>query len=88
MGRACHDCFNTRPKMFKCGLCRTAHYCSKECQMSHWLLHKVICDRGGESRSQASSQRHDETIQLAISSPPHATHVSVHTLASDAGCGI
>ena len=60
MGRSCHKCFKTNPKMQKCGICLLAHYCSKECQKTHWPLHKVICRRDGESHGAASSQPCDD----------------------------
>ena len=28
---------------FRCGACRTARYCSRECQVKHWKVHKNIC---------------------------------------------
>jgi ankyrin repeat protein len=73
MGRACHNCFKTNAVMFKCGLCKTARYCSKECQMPHWRLHKALCDRGGELRGHASSQQ-CESACSADSSLPHSQH--------------
>jgi len=26
-----------------CGKCLIAAYCSKECQLAHWIIHKVEC---------------------------------------------
>jgi hypothetical protein len=30
--------------------CRTAHYCSRACQMLHWPAHKKICKSIGASQ--------------------------------------
>jgi hypothetical protein len=34
-------------KMSKCGRCKRAAYCSKECQRDHWKIHKLDCDEEG-----------------------------------------
>jgi ankyrin repeat protein len=31
----------------KCGRCKTARYCSKACQGTHWPVHKNSCGKGG-----------------------------------------
>lgn len=31
-------------RLMKCGRCREAHYCSKECQTKHWNIHRKMCD--------------------------------------------
>ena len=33
----------------KCGQCRVAHYCSKQCQIAHWPAHKTDCKTISES---------------------------------------
>jgi hypothetical protein len=43
MGRSCYFCFKTNASMQKCARCVKAHYCSKECQLTHWPLHKKEC---------------------------------------------
>lgn len=30
--------------MKRCGACRTVRYCSRECQRTHWPIHKPTCD--------------------------------------------
>eukprot|EP00977_Amphora_coffeiformis_P009752 scaffold2246_cov162-Amphora_coffeaeformis.AAC.11 len=30
-------------KLFRCARCRNGFYCSKECQVAHWKVHKVSC---------------------------------------------
>ena len=33
----------SQPATLRCGACKISHYCSKECQKSHWKTHKAIC---------------------------------------------
>lgn len=40
--RKCLFCDNPDPQ-YKCARCKTAYYCSKECQKADWKLHKRIC---------------------------------------------
>lgn len=43
-GYLCFRCFNPAEKIFKCGGCRRAGYCSKECQKLDWsIVHKKYC---------------------------------------------
>jgi hypothetical protein len=72
MGRACHNCFNTKANMLKCSLCLTAHYCTKECQKTNWPLHKAACGGAASVQNPASRQRSsDESISSAGSILPH-----------------
>jgi len=50
--RACAACGRTEPpdateesKLHACGNCRVTLYCNKDCQKSHWKLHKKNCRR-------------------------------------------
>ena len=29
----------------KCSSCKTAYYCSRDCQMAHWKTHKEFCKK-------------------------------------------
>jgi hypothetical protein len=35
----------TRKSMLKCTRCRQVNYCSRECQVAHWPVHKTFCDK-------------------------------------------
>ncbi|KAJ6585163.1 hypothetical protein B0H19DRAFT_1108589 [Mycena capillaripes] len=41
---SCSD-FNVvnRDSLLKCGKCKTATYCNKDCQRAHWPVHKQFC---------------------------------------------
>ena len=41
------------PGMSKCSKCRVATYCSRQCQLSHWSLHKAACKDLANARSDA-----------------------------------
>ena len=45
----CSKCNNFGLSMKKCGRCEGAHYCSAECQSTHWPLHKKTCMKTGDS---------------------------------------
>jgi hypothetical protein len=34
-------------RLLYCGKCMTAKYCSRECQLEHWKVHKKSCRRHG-----------------------------------------
>ncbi|PNW71186.1 hypothetical protein CHLRE_16g694202v5 [Chlamydomonas reinhardtii] len=43
-GRICHACHMPSTRMMRCGSCREARYCSRDCQRKHWSAeHKASC---------------------------------------------
>jgi hypothetical protein len=40
--KLCFSCKNKTTK--KCVKCEAAYYCTKECQVKDWSIHKLICD--------------------------------------------
>jgi len=40
----CLSCLKQVDRSKRCGKCKTALYCSKECQAAHWSVHKNICE--------------------------------------------
>ena len=42
-GRICDGCGKAAEGLRACARCRTAHYCSRECQAAHWPQHKREC---------------------------------------------
>jgi hypothetical protein len=79
-GRSCYSCFKTQPgKLQKCGLCRAAQYCSKECQLSDWPRHKTTCDRGGALHRPASTQQCQDEL-MVCSAESSALHVQQHDI--------
>ena len=34
---------NQTKKLFRCSRCRNSLYCSRECQVAHWKIHKEFC---------------------------------------------
>jgi hypothetical protein len=39
----------------RCGRCKLAHYCSRECQKADWKNHKTLCGSTGDSPSPPST---------------------------------
>ena len=55
----CANCTKVQPtdiKFLVCGKCKNIHYCSKECQVYNWKLHKVVCAIKTEARTQINQQ--------------------------------
>ena len=41
--KTCLKCLKTIEGILTCSRCRTAKYCSKQCQEKHWKVHKLQC---------------------------------------------
>ena len=41
----CSTCKKTCQNLKRCARCHSVYYCSKECQRSHWLQHKLVCNK-------------------------------------------
>jgi len=53
---------NTRTKpLMLCSKCKTARYCSRECQGGHWKAHKKECARLAELKISGAGVQDDET---------------------------
>ena len=63
----CAFCFRHDPKLLSCKGCKTAWYCGKECQRSHWSSHKNVC----------KATRQINTIEIRIPmNDPEKNHAS------------
>jgi len=63
----CNFCATTMEmkNLKRCGNCKIAFYCSKECQKSHWkIAHKAICMIQTAQPGQALIEHPDEKAQL------------------------
>jgi len=46
VGSYCAYCYRTGKKLMGCGRCKTAFYCSKDCQLMHRKIgHKLVCKK-------------------------------------------
>ena len=41
--KQCACCEKFEDKMKRCARCRNVRYCSKDCQVKHWTMHKSLC---------------------------------------------
>jgi hypothetical protein len=41
----CKECFIASSKMKSCSRCHSVVYCSRECQVKNWSIHKLICGK-------------------------------------------
>jgi len=67
------------PTLQRCSCCKSAHYCSRECQKSAWLVHKLECGAAWsaeESDQQASRFTYD--IPFAMFPEPGGPHGSLN----------
>jgi hypothetical protein len=56
----CNQCSAQNPR-FHCGKCNSVQYCSKECQIKNWSIHKTSCKKSEPVKaSPASSSTVDD----------------------------
>lgn len=58
----------SKPGSSKCGGCKNATYCSRECQKTHWAAHKTIC----KEISQSNTPKSNCYILRAVPQTPNA----------------
>ena len=70
-GRACARCGG--PAASACGRCKSAYYCSRNCQKLDWSRHKVACEVS--RKSQKAGRTADARIvpEAAMPAPEAAT---------------
>jgi len=64
-------------KLLVCQRCRTAYYCSKECQRAAWKEHKQVCVQHIEFPAFSKDGRHSQDVRS-----------SAHSESSDADIGV
>jgi hypothetical protein len=60
----CQKCAKFAYDMDRCGSCKLASYCSRECQESHWKLHKEQCRQTQETYKKAG--KHDRKREFRL----------------------
>ena len=56
--RTCLCCLKEVEGSSRCSQCRTALYCSRECQLKHWPVHKNSCQDSN------NAQHNDEKLEM------------------------
>ena len=46
--KCCSLCGNCSENLMRCSRCRSAQYCNRECQKTHWSIHKTECHPHGQ----------------------------------------
>jgi len=74
--KSCLCCLKQVDGSKKCGRCRTASYCSVECQKQHWKVHKNNCK---DSNIDGSVWKLPDAVSIAKNpttiSTTRATHI-------------
>lgn len=70
--RPCASC-SSEPGKKRCAICKSVHYCSRECQRNHWKAHKKTCSKKVSVRSQSGSSSPPSTSSTPLPVPikPH-----------------
>jgi hypothetical protein len=59
----CGDCGSTNNDVQKCSDCKVQYYCNKNCQVSHWSLHKDQCKEIKKHiKKRIKIAQHDDTL--------------------------
>jgi len=61
----CAWCDMLAEKLSRCGCCKQARYCSKECQLAHWSRHKIVCHPAAICATDDKPVMFQELIKLA-----------------------
>jgi hypothetical protein len=56
--RVCLNCGKHDVNNQRCASCRKVYYCSRECQLSHWVHHKALCKAIKKMNSEREEERH------------------------------
>ena len=63
--KICSSCLKECHEDLRCSKCRTARYCSRPCQLSHWPVHKHSCTDANKADSfdklYAKAHNHSES---------------------------
>jgi len=70
--RSCLHCLKKVEGSSRCSKCRTALYCSRECQLKHWPVHKNVC--------QNSNNTEDSNEKLEIKADNHLNQGNCMTI--------
>lgn len=85
--RKCAKPESSKNILQRCGRCKTASYCSRDCQKEDWKEHKTSCLRTRKSISSTGATTHSETTPAAMSRPSPPDY-NVLNVQSGLGVGI
>ena len=62
----CGEKRSGKTKLQKCSKCNSVRYCSKECQKTHWAIHKALCKEIVKRQAIADAARLNEVYDTAL----------------------